>query len=133
VRYVGDASILLAFVLDDEQDARVDQLVVALGSDAVCLPPIWYAEVLNGLIQAKRRGRVTERSFVQGLAFFDRMPIEIDAAKPDMLAIHALAGAHRLSAYDAIYLELAVRKRLPLATNDKALAKAAASLGVSTV
>ena len=130
MRYVGDASILLAFVLDDEGGARAEQLLAALGPDVVCLPPIWYAEVLNGLVQAKRRGRVGERSIVDGLAFFDALPMEIDVSKPDMLAIRALAEAHRLSAYDAIYLELAVRRRLPLATNDTSLAKAAKSQGV---
>jgi predicted nucleic acid-binding protein len=42
-----------------------------------------------------------------------------------------LARDHRLSAYDAAYLELALRERLPIATTDRALREAATTAGVA--
>lgn len=130
MRYVGDASVLLSFVLADERGDRADTLLSKLADDPVCLPVIWRAEVLNGLLQARRRGRVDSRGVGDGIVFFERLNVQVDSADPDMMAIRKLAEAHRLTAYDATYLELAVRGRLALATNDAGLAKAARSHGV---
>jgi len=133
MRYVGDASVLLGFVLADEHGERADRLLEKLGDDPVCVPALWRTEVLNGLIQAMRRGRLDARGVDDGIAFFERLSVQVDPAVPDMMAVRKLADIHRLTAYDATYLELAARERLPLATNDAALAKAARQQGVKVV
>jgi predicted nucleic acid-binding protein len=133
MRYVGDASALLTFVIADERGDRSDALLARLGSDPVCVPVIWHTEVLNGLIQARRRGRLDARGVDHGIAFFEALHVQVDSVRPEMTAVRKLADAHKLSAYDATYLELAVRESIPLATNDAALAKAARVHGVKTL
>ena len=90
-------------------------------------PAIWPLEVANGLLQAERRGRITEAFRKQRLVDLGLLRVILD----DETSRHAwqetsdLALRHGLSAYDAAYLELALRRALPLATLDKSLARAA--------
>ena len=130
MHYVIDASTALGFVFPDEDDDRGGRLLATLAQDALSVPAIWYVEVLNGLIQAQRRKRIGDAAVDRGIACFGLLDIRLDAGEPDMLAIRGVADAHKLTAYEATYLELAVRKQLPLATNDSALAKAAKARGV---
>lgn len=133
MNYVIDASIALGFVLPDEDDARSENLLRTLALDVLCVPCIWHAEVLNGLLFAQRRKRIDRAGVDRGIGYFAMLDIRLDADPPDLPAIRKLADAHRLTAYDATYLELAVRQHLPIATNDAALAKAARSHGVKTL
>ena len=98
------------------------------------VPSIWPAEVANGLLAAARRGRIDDagtRSFLQSLK---ALPITVDgealARVGEWLSI---AGRHNLSAYDAAYLELAMRHSATLATLDRALARAARAQDVPVV
>jgi predicted nucleic acid-binding protein len=133
MHYVIDASTALGFVFDDEDDDRGVRLLASLAQDTLSVPGIWYAEVVNGLIQAQRRKRIDGAAVDRAIAHFGSLDIRPDAGEPDMLAIRRVADAHRLTAYDAAYLELALRAQLPLATNDSALAKAAKARGVKTL
>lgn len=106
--------------------------VLSLGAIA---PVIWRLEVANGLAMIRRRGRMTEEDATRALSHLSLMPIEPDPetwsrAWSDTLA---LAEGHRLTVYDAAYLELALRRRLPLATLDKELREAAGACGVEVV
>jgi predicted nucleic acid-binding protein len=95
-----------------------------LQADRAVSPSLWWFEVRNGLVMAERRGRTTAEfstSFLQRLALF---PVTLDTA-PDETAMLGLARRHRLTVYDAAYLELALREQIPLATLDHALAAAA--------
>ncbi len=133
MNYVIDASIALGFVLPDDDDARSEGLLQTLALDVLCVPCIWQAEVLNGLLSAQRRKRIDGAGVDRVIGYFAMLDIRIDTDLPDMPAIRRLADAHRLTAYDATYLELAIRQHLPIATNEAALAKAARSHGVKTL
>ncbi len=131
MRYVVDASVALSFVLRDEHDERAVRLLGALKDHALCVPAIWRAEVVNGLIQAERRRRIDAAGVDDGIARMSALGAEVDLPGPDMLTLRSLATRFRLSAYDALYLELAVRHGMPLATNDHDLAGAAKRSGVA--
>lgn len=106
--------------------------------DRVCdeganAPQLWPIEALNGLLMAERRKRIDSVLRRRLTGFLQALPIEIDTETAGLTwtEIAELAERHRLTSYDATYLELALRLGLPLATTDKALAAAAASAGVS--
>lgn len=132
--YVLDASVTFAWLFRDEADAGTDTLLDALRTHGARVPTLWWLEVANVLLVAERKGRLTAADAARFVALLERLPITIDRTTPERAAnsVTALARAHRLSSYDAAYLELALREGLPLATRDKALREAAASLGVAS-
>lgn len=89
-------------------------------------------EMANVLIMAERHGRMDAEHAERVLASLLALPIHLEHREPQALApaILRTARAHRLSAYDAAYLELAMRAGLPLATNDASLRAAADRVGV---
>ena len=96
------------------------------------VPILWFYEVGNGLLMAYRRKRIT---FDQIDGFLTRLKaLPIDAAQQvptEILELPAIAQKHSLTSYDAAYLALARRFRLPLATTDAELRRAAAAAGVA--
>ncbi len=121
--FVLDCSVAMAWVFPDEATATTDALRDKLLTDMAVVPALWPIEVGNVLLVATRRGRIRRGDWKRLHGNLDALPIEIDRETPDRVwqAILPLAWEHKLSAYDAAYLELAVRLRLPLATLDKAL------------
>ena len=89
-------------------------------------------ELRNALVVNARRGRITEQQTARFLRNVERLAITIDNT-PDESGVLTLARRHRLAVYDATYLELALRARLPLATLDVPLAAAARSEGVHRI
>jgi predicted nucleic acid-binding protein len=100
--------------------------------EAAVAPALWWFEVRNALVQGERRGRFTELWTARFLRDISRLGITIDRA-PGETGVLTLARRHRLTVYDAAYLELALREGLPMATLDEALAGAARAEGVSLV
>jgi predicted nucleic acid-binding protein len=96
------------------------------------VPAWWFIEVTNVLAMAERKGRITPAQSDAFVADIDKLGIERDDEAPDRAFTHilALCRTHRLTSYDAIYLDLAVRCNLPLATLDVDLRKTAKKLGV---
>ncbi len=95
-------------------------------------PQLWPLEALNGLLTAERRQRI-DGGLRQRLGGFLRaLPISIDGETMSQVwsGIASLAERHRLTAYDAAYLELALRLAMPLATSDNPLRNAAREAGV---
>ncbi len=88
------------------------------------VPSLWWFEIRNLLVMNERRGRLTESESLRFLRRLDRLGITEDRT-PQESEVLRLARTHRLSVYDAAYLELALRNRIRLATLDKALARAA--------
>src|SRR5690348_12820615 len=132
--FIPDASIVLPWRFEDEATTWTDSLLerIKQGERAV-VPGHWPLEVLNSLLVSQRRARVTAeqvREFIQDLA---ALPIHIEPAHSSAiwLSLVALAQQHRLTAYDAAYLELAQRTGLPLATLDQDLLQAARAEKVS--
>ena len=131
---VLDASIMLSWYFEDEGD-EADGLIMDLSQTDAVVPAHWAAEVANGILVGERRGRSTLAQVAGLHALLDNMRVETDGeGNQDALArILPLARAHRLTVYDALYLELAQRRGLPLATLDADLAAAARSVGVEVV
>ncbi len=132
---VLDASLTLQWFLEDESSRQYGLSVLAsLSSKRASVPILWFYEVGNGLLMAHRRKRIT---FDQIDGFLNRLKaLQIDAALEVPGEIHdlpVLAQTHGLTNYDAAYLALAIRLRLPLATTDADLRKAAAAAGVAMV
>lgn len=128
---VLDASMMLNWYFDDEGEAA-DALIMSLSEVDAVVPSHWAAEVANGILMGERRGRSTSAQ-VQGLfALLDNMRVEVDEQGAGQALTHilALARAHKLTVYDALYLDLAERRGLPLATRDADLAEAARSVGI---
>jgi predicted nucleic acid-binding protein len=95
-------------------------------------PQLWAIEALNGLLTAERHGRIDREVRRRLAGFLQELPIKIDdeTATRSWTTTAHLAEQHRLTAYDATYLELAMRLDLPLATSDTALITAAKVAGV---
>jgi predicted nucleic acid-binding protein len=129
---VIDSSIAIAWCFPDEQDAYSQSVLDALVNEPAIVPDLWHLEVANTLLVGERRKRSTQANTVQWMTFLASLPITVDEhthfhAFGD---ITALGRSHNLSAYDAAYLELAMRRGLPLATRDEKLKAAARAVGV---
>lgn len=96
------------------------------------MPMLWHAECANLLLMAERRKRVSAERCLELLELLSALPVETDMETPRG-TVFRLARAHHLTAYDAIYLELAARRGIALATRDKALQRAAAAMNVALV
>jgi predicted nucleic acid-binding protein len=99
-------------------------------TEEAVVPWLWWFEVRNILVVNERRRRIAESDTVHSLTNLSQLRIRVDRV-PDEGATLRLARTHRLSVYDAAYLELALREGVPLATVDTALHKAAAAEGVA--
>lgn len=128
--FVLDASVTAAWLLPDEEHPVARRLEERLPEDHALVPPIWWFEIRNMLVVAERRNRLTSAMTAAILAGLSRYPI-VENADMDESALLRLAREHALSVYDASYLELAGRMRLPLATIDRKLAQAAQAASVA--
>jgi predicted nucleic acid-binding protein len=135
VSLVLDASLALAWYFQDEATPATDIVLDRVAQNGAVVPALWRLELANGLQSAVRRGRITAAYRDDSLADLGQMRIETDA-ETDVHAWSAtlrLAEKHELTLYDAAYLELAQRRRLPLATLDLELRRAADNLGVAVL
>ena len=123
--FVLDASIAAAWALPDESSSLADRLLTRTELHGAVVPALWWYELQNILIIAERGKRITASDADAFLRNLERLTIRI-AELGDGQRIQRLARAHRLSVYDAAYLELALRENLPLGTLDRTLALAAA-------
>ncbi len=133
---VLDTSITMAWCFTDEATPYTEELLnwCATGT-AMHVASIWPMEVTNVLLNAQKRGRVTEERIEQFLDILSRLPIHIDPVlmKRAVYDVRKLAQMHRLTSYDAAYLELALREGLPLPSLDDDLKKAALASGVRLI
>jgi predicted nucleic acid-binding protein len=132
VPFVLDASVTAAWCFADESYAAAEVALERLAHECALVPALWWAEIRNILIVGERRGRIDAVATAQFLADLERLPIQADGGSVSQVVL-ALARRHRLAAYDAIYLELAARLSVPLATLDARLACAAQADGVPLV
>lgn len=121
---VVDSSIVGCWCFPDETSPVADAALARLGTEEGVVPALWWFEVRNILVINERRGCIDAPGTADFLADLNGLSIRIDRT-PDSERVLALARAHRLTAYDAAYLELARRLDAPLATLDRALAGAA--------
>jgi predicted nucleic acid-binding protein len=129
---VIDSSAALSWCFEDEASPRSDALFEQVRDQGALVPGLWHLEVANVLLQAERRGRIAPADVTTRLGLIAELPIATDSETTERAwrEILALARAEGLTTYDATYLELAIRRGLPLLTKDEALIAAAERTGV---
>lgn len=127
--FVIDASIAAAWVIDDEQNEAADRLLDQLETNQGHVPALFWYEMRNILLVVERRGRTAEGSAEPAMHRLRGLPITTSDVSEDNESF-VLARRHRLTAYDTLYLQIAIRLSIPLATADRRLASAAREAGV---
>ncbi len=124
---VLDASATGPLFLNDETSDALPGLARALSDGGVLVPAHWLLEVGNLIRLARIRDRLDEIGERDAMSVVQAMTIEAEPTSAVVLFgdLWELAVKHKLTIYDASYLELALRTGSPLATNDKALMRAA--------
>jgi predicted nucleic acid-binding protein len=134
--FVADASATLPWCFAEEATPATEAMLDrAQSGEEVLVPAHWPAEVMNGLIMAVRRRRIDMERVARFVRALAALPIRIEAPHTPAAwdPVIGVAIEHRLTVYDAAYLELAQRTGLPLATLDGDLRKAALAAGVALV
>ena len=133
--FVLDCSMTLAWVFRDQATKDTDRLLESLVDGRAFAPALWPIDVANAFLVATRRGNVESSEWPWIRHVLETLPITIDPVSGPHVweAVVDTARAADISVYDAIYVELAVRMRLPLATLDWTLAGAARAAGVEAL
>lgn len=131
---VLDASAVLAWFVqrsDRRESTIADDILSNVERDEAIVPALWFIEVVNGLLVAERLRRAGPSKTAHFLAELAALPIAEDRVRPSAMQgeVLALSRKHGLSAYDAVYVELALRTGRALATFDKQLAKVVRKAG----
>ncbi len=133
-RFVLDASIVLTWCFADEQAHKAQEISERIATgDRASVPAFWRHEVLNALLVGERRKRLTPELTQAFLDDLDRLPVDVDVPASSTIVFkttQALCRKHGLTAYDAAYLEIALRESQPLATVDEDLKRTAQAEGV---
>lgn len=132
---VVDSSIALSWCFEDEASPETDLLLDRVRDEGAVVPGLWHLELSNVLLQAEKGGRISRGEVATRLDLIAALPIATDQetttrAWRETLTIARVEG---LTTYGAAYLELAVRRGLPLLTKDTELARAAKRMGVEAL
>lgn len=129
---VVDCSIAMTWLFTDEATPKTAELLNRLATETALVPAWWFVEVTNVIALAERKGWITAAQSGAFITDLGKLDIEQDDESPARAFAHLLplCRTHQLTSYDAMYLDLAVRRHLPLATLDEPLRKAAKQLGV---
>lgn len=128
--FVVDASVSAAWLLPAEATAETEAILHATATDDVWVPALWLLEMGNLLLRAQRSRRITADKRRELAAAAGALRIKVDREPVSIAALDEIATSHGLTPYEAAYLELALRRGLPLATLDDALVAAMAKAGV---
>ena len=126
---VVDNSIVMSWCLADEIDDLAERAMQHVVAEGAVVPAIWWYELRNALLVNERRGRLDAVDTDAILTDILQMPFVLDRDHDDHTLV-MLARQHSLSAYDAAYLEVALRRGLLLASLDRRLRQAADARGV---
>ncbi len=129
---VVDASVALAWCFPDEASEYADRVLVALNGQTLVVPAVWGLEIANALLTGERRKRLMRPEILRFVALLEGLSILQDgqSVRESVSNVLPLARDYGLSAYDAAYLELAIRHSVPLATLHRNLQKAAKRAGI---
>lgn len=131
--FVLDNSVVCGWLLENQATAYTDAVAVRLQDDRAVVPGLLHLEYANVLRTACKRNRLNAQQAQEAIQQLRVLPLDTDRENPDPGQLLALALRYDLSAYDATYLELALRRQLPIATVDAALADAARVSGVGVL
>jgi predicted nucleic acid-binding protein len=131
-RFVIDNSVVMSWCFRDQANSYSDSVLESLAAAVAYVPAVWPLEVANVLLTAERKKLIHQADSVRFISLLSQLPIVVEYESPEkaMKDLLGLARAHGLSSYDASYLDLAMRKGLPLATLDEKMKQAAASANV---
>ncbi len=127
--WVIDASVTMPWFFPDEATTFTEGLLDSLGGQELWAPTLWILECTNVLQSAQRRRRIEATRRAEIAAELSELPVHLDPETPEFVSLDRLAASHGLSAYDAAYLELALRRSLVLVSLDVRLLAAARALG----
>ncbi len=129
--FVVDNSVVMSWCFKDETNNYADKILDRLIEEAAVVPSVWPLEVANVLLAAERQRRLSESDSIRFLTLLSQLPITVEHERPEIMKdLLALGRENDLSSYDASYLNLAMKKGLPLATLDNKLIKAAGRVNV---
>ena len=133
--FVLDASITLSWFFSDEMTTATNELLERLDNETAYVPSIWALEIGNILVGAERKKRITYAGISQFLEQLSKLNIHIehDTTFRGFHEVLSLAHSEGLTTYDASYLEIALRRGLPLASKDQQLCNVAKRLGVNVI
>ncbi|HEV1283744.1 MAG TPA: type II toxin-antitoxin system VapC family toxin [Bryobacteraceae bacterium] len=136
--FVLDASVALSWCFPSnptENTPYSRAILERAEQDDAVVPEIWPFEIANGIFVAhSKRKRITETDIMEYVQLLGSLPIRVVRGEwLSTIALESLARKHNLAAYDVAYLDLALREKLPLATSDQELIKAAAAEGVAVI
>jgi predicted nucleic acid-binding protein len=133
LRFVADVSAVCAWCFEDERSAASEALLDRLPDSEIRVPALFLWELGNVMLMAERLGRINAADRSQFLTLVAQLDLTIDPADPTVVwhDVLSLAAQHRLTSYDAAYLELAMRGGLPLASRDSGLIGAARTCGLA--
>lgn len=130
---VVDASVAAAWFLPDEASTLTEAALDHTARADVWVPALWLIEIGNLLLTAQRRGRIDVVKRAELARWATGLNIRVDREPVSIPTLDRLAAQYALTAYDAVYLELALRRAMPLATLDSALLTAMAAAGVRPI
>jgi predicted nucleic acid-binding protein len=133
VSFIVDSSVALSWCFEDERTPATKALLERVAETGALAPQHWPLEILNGLTMGERRGRIEPSKRQRLVDFLRDLPITLDTETAVQVwdPTQRLADRYRLTAYDAVYLELAQRRSLPLTTLDRDLRSASSAVGVA--
>jgi predicted nucleic acid-binding protein len=136
-RIVLDASIALTWCFPDEKAQKAQEISERIATgDSVVVPAFWAHEILNALLVGEKRKRLTRELMRAFLEDLNRLPIEVDLPGTPPIVFgetQSVCRKHGLTAYDAAYLEIAIRSGCQLATGDDELRRAALAEGIEVL
>ena len=129
---VIDASVTLAWCFPDEASDYADGILLAMEGHAILVPALWSVEITNAVLTAERRKRIKQPEIRRFVELLDGLTVIVDSQSvtENVNNILPIGREYGLSAYDAAYLDVAIRHGVPLATLDSALQKAGRKAGI---
>ena len=120
-------------IFSDERQPTDVQLLLEIGVEGALVTGLWHLEIANVVLVTERRKRIDRAERIRVMSELADLPLAIDDRTSELAWTETmtLADRHDLTVYDASYLELCIRSRLPLATRDKALQRTMSTLGLT--
>ena len=120
-------------IFSDERQPADVQLLLEIGVEGALVTGLWHREIANVVLVTERRKRIDRAERIRVMSELADLPLTIDDRTSELAWTETitLADRHDLTVYDASYLELCIRSRLPLATRDKALQRTMSTLGLT--
>ena len=134
-KFVIDNSVVVSWLLEEEHVKKSREILNKLSSHQVCVPSIWPYELANALFVAEKRKRIKEADSVAFICDLKNLPIIIEESSFERIGkdVLSLSREHKITVYDASYIELALRKDLALASFDKEIIKVCKKIGVVVI